>query len=400
MDVKQPRLLFFCDFPPSNLRGGTVLISRLLQSYPMSNLVMFTGSYLERVSPEEGRLPCRHIVFPTTNETGPCGLGRVKSLIDWLLIPLKVLAGTWLVKSNQIEIIVTVAHGHFFVAAALLSRLVGLPLILIVHDDWVGGVTQDSFVLKHFCVPIFKWAARRAAHIYTVTPYMAEMIRENYAVECEVQMPAIDAWDTETSATRVKEDSEGLRIVYAGTITGATDDSFSLLVSLMKGDKLSHYGVKDWELLLFVMATPEQVKNLGWEHDRIKFRGWVSQDELKSALATADILYLPFSFREEERYATSQALPSKTADYLKSGTPILICAPPYSSLVRYGREFGFAEIVETPCEEQLAASIGRIWGSARYREELRRKSEIALKANHDINKQRVEFTRLITQLTQ
>jgi glycosyltransferase involved in cell wall biosynthesis len=400
MDIEHSRLLFLCDFPPSNLRGGTVLMSRLLQSYPMSSLVMFTGSYFEGVSPIEGRIPCKQIIFPTTDETGRFGLGRVKSLIDWLLIPLKVLVSMWVVKRRQIKIIVTVAHGHFFVVAALLSRLVRLPLILMVHDDWVAGVSADSFVLKHFCASIFRWTARSAAHIYAVTPYMAEMIREIYSVECEVQMPAIDAADTESSASASDADRECLRIVYAGTVTGATDDSFRLLLDLVKSDKLSSCGIKDWELLLFVMATPQQVKDLGWQHERIKFRGWVSQDELKAALLTADILYLPFSFREEERYATSQAFPSKTADYLKSGKPILICAPPYSSLVRYGREFGFAEIVEAPCEEQLAASIGRIWASAQYREELRRKSEVALKANHDINKQRLEFTRLINALTQ
>ena len=375
-------------------------MSRLLESYSKKDLVILTGSYFDSVSPQEGRLPCRQVTFPTSNETGRLGWGRLKSLIDWLLIPLKVLTGLWLVKSNGIKIIVTVAHGHFFIAAALLSRLVGLPLVLMVHDDWVAGVMKGSFVLKYFCVPIFRWTAGGAAHIYAVTPYMAEMLKKDFGVEAEVQMPAIDARVTETPGTPPKSNGECLRIIYAGTLTGAADDSFSLLLELIKSDKLLNYGVNDWELLLFVMATTSQVRDLGWEHPRIKFRGWVSQDELRSSLLSADILYLPFSFREEERYATSQAFPSKTADYLKSGKPILICAPTHSSLVRYGQEFGFAEIVDELSEKRLAESISRLWISAPYREELARKSDITLKANHDINKQRREFTKLITLLTQ
>lgn len=390
-------ILFMCDFPPSNLRGGSVLISRLLERYPPDRVVVLTGSYFDSVSPQAGRLLCKQLVFPTTNETGRWGLGRIKSLIDWLAIPLLMLCGIWLARRNQIKTVVTIAHGHFFVAAALTSWITGVPFVLMVHDDWVSAELQTSLVLGHFSGSIFQLVARRAAHVYAVTPYMSEMLAEKYGVVSEVQMPAIEPGiDSDRIASEKNE--ECLRIVYAGTITGATDDSFKLLLELIKSEKLLEYGIKAWELLLFVMATSEQVKAAGWEHDRVKFQGWVSQDELKSALTTADILFLPFSFREEERYATSQAFPSKTADYLKSGKPILICAPSYSSLVRYARQFGFAEIVTEPDPEQLVRSIARIWSSAAYRNELSVNSRTALRANHDINKQRTDFKTLLNRL--
>lgn len=392
-------ILFMCDFPPSNLRGGSVLISRLLEDYPRNRMVVLTGSYYEKVSPLEGRLSCKQIVFPTSSETGRWGLGRIKTLIDWLAIPLLALCGVWIVKNNRTKAIVTIAHGHFFVAAALISWATGVPLVLMVHDDWVSGVLRDSLVLKYFCVPLFRYVARRAAHVYAVTPYMGEMLATKYGVPSEVQMPAIETGtDTNAAAAPATRNDECLRIVYAGTLTGATDDSFNLLVELVKGDKLPSYGIKSWELLLFVMATPEQARAAGWEHERIKFQGWVSQEELKSSLTAADILFLPFSFREKERFATSQAFPSKAADYLKSGKPILIFAPPYSSLVRYAKQFGFAEIVDEPNEDKLAQSIARIWSSAAYREELAVNSRAALEANHDIRKQTAQFKTLLNHL--
>jgi glycosyltransferase involved in cell wall biosynthesis len=269
----------------------------------------------------------------------------------------------------------------------------------MVHDDWVASVLSYSHVLKHFCIPIFQSVARRASHIYVVTPYMGEMLAKKYGVTSKVQMPAIETVaNTEDSPNRATKNDDCLRIIYAGTMTGATDDSFNLLLELVKGEKLLSYGIKSWELLLFVMATPDQVKAAGWEHERIKFQGWVSQEELKSSLTTADILFLPFSFREDERYATSQAFPSKTADYLRAGRPILIFAPPYSSLVRYAQQFGFAEIVDKPDEDKLAQSIARIWNAAEYREELGINCRAALTANHDINRQRAEFINLLNHL--
>ena len=310
-----------------------------------------------------------------------------------------MLQGIWVAKRNRVRVIVTIAHGHFFVAAALVSWVCRLPLVLIVHDDWVAAELQTSLVLKYFCESLFRAVAKRAAHIYAVTPYMGEMLSEKYGVSSEVQMPAIEpAASADSLGAYAKDDDESLRIIYAGTLTGATDDSFKLLLELVKSEKLREYGIKAWELLLFVMATPEQAQAAGWEHERIKFQGWVSQAELKAALATADILFLPFSFREEERFATAQAFPSKTADYLNSGKPILIFAPPYSSLVRYAQQFGFAEIVGEPDQEQLARSIARIWTSAEYRNELGVKSRAALSANHDINKQRTDFKTLLQHL--
>jgi glycosyltransferase involved in cell wall biosynthesis len=339
------------------------------------------------------------MVFPTSSQTGRWGFGRVKSLLDWLAIPLLVLYGFWIIKSNRLSVIVTIAHGHFFVAAGLLSRITGTPLVLIVHDDWVAAEQRASFVLKHFSDAIFQFVARQAAHVYAVTPYMGEMLATSYGVVSEVQMPAIETEIDNTVPARRTNADECLRIIYAGTLTGATDDSFNLFVDLVKGDKLLSYGITSWELLLYVLAAPEQVIAAGWQHERIKVKGWVSQEELKASLTTADILFLPFSFRDDERFATAQAFPSKTADYLKSGKPILIFAPHYSSLVRYAKEFGFAEIVDQPDEDKLAQSIARIWKSDEYRRELAANSRTTLNANHEISKQRQEFKALLNELT-
>jgi glycosyltransferase involved in cell wall biosynthesis len=392
-------VLFMCDFPPSNLRGGTVLINRLLEKYPANSLTVLTGSHFDKISPVEERLPCKHLVFPTTNARGRWGLGRIKTLIDWLLIPVLVIYGLTVVHSSRSRVIVTIAHGHFFVAAALSALFAGKPFILIIHDDWVAELMRSALVLKYLCLPVFQLVATRAAHVYVVSPYMQEMMLAKYGVKSEVQMPAIEPpVETQPLPPAPETDRESLKIIYAGTLCSATDDSFNLLLRLVKGDKLLGCGIKAWELHLYVLATPEEVTAAGWDHDRIKFHGWATQDELRRALATADVLFLPYSFREEERHATARAFPSKTADYLKSGRPILILAPPYSSVVRYAKQFGFADVVDEPSEEQLAQSIARIWNSAAYREELSINSRTALNANHDINKQRAEFYTLLKHL--
>ncbi|MBA3355847.1 MAG: glycosyltransferase [Pyrinomonadaceae bacterium] len=374
-------------------------MSRLLETYPQGKLRILTGSYFDTVSPAEGRLPCEHSVFPTTNETGPLGLGRIKSFLEWLMIPLLMLYAILIIKRERIKVIVTIAYGHFFIAAALASRATRVPFILVVHDDWIPEIRRTSWILKSFCVPLFRFVARSAAHIYGVTPYMQQMLNAKYGVESEVQMPGIEC---STDCFPLREDShsntECLRIVYSGTLTRAMDDSFKMLLTLLKGDVLLRYGITSWELHLYVMATPENAKQAAWCHENIKVHGWVTQDELRRALRMADILFLPFSFRQEERYATELAFPSKTADYLESGKPILILAPPYSSLIKYARQWGFAEVVDEASEEKLAEKIAYMAKSAECRERLIVKSQAALEENHNIRKQRKGFRELVNHL--
>lgn len=394
-----PNLLYFCDFPPSNLRGGSVLLSRLLENYPTENITILTGTYYNGISPSEGRLNCKQFLFPTSDETGRWGVGRLKSLIQWLVLPFLVIYGLWIEKRRNIKLILAVAHGHFFIAAALTSLFTGLPLILFVHDDWVSWVRSSSIVLKVLAKPLFRFAAGRASHIYTVTPHMQEMLEREYRVKSEVQFPAIEIKNSNNVAVDLEEKRECLKLFYAGSGTGATEDSFNMFIQLVKSSTLEKYGIKDWELNLFVLATSEDLKRCGWEHERIKFRGWVSQQQLREELLKADILFLPFSFKEEQRFATEQAFPSKTADYLASGKPILIFAPPYSSIVKYGRKHGFAEIVDEASEERLAEGIVNIWESRDHRLSLTANSRVTLISNHNIQKQRDDLIKVIQKLT-
>jgi hypothetical protein len=92
------------------------------------------------------------------------------------------------------------------------------------------------------------------------------------------------------------------------------------------------------------------------------------------------------------------AFPSKIADYLAAGKPILVLGPKYSSLVRYAREQGFAEIVEEFSSSTLARTIRKIAVSPVDRETLAAKGAEVLLANHDIGAQRRRFYRVLEQV--
>jgi glycosyltransferase involved in cell wall biosynthesis len=401
LELSAVPILFICDFPPSNFAGGPVLLGRLFADYPPQQLTVLTGSHYFKLAPLEGRLGCQHRVFPTTNETGRWGVGRLKTLIDWLMIPVLSLVSVWLLIRTQSRVIVTVAHGHFFVAASFASSLTRKPLVLIVHDDWVSGVKKTSYVLSYLCAPLFKLISRRANHVYAVSGPMQTTLREEFGVESELQMPATDVWGPgqPEESIDIEPPGQGVhRIIYAGNRSTAMEDSLDLLVEFIKRQQLLDSGSSEWELHLYVPADEEWIEHKGWNDQRIKVQGWVTQAKLRRAILQSDLLFLPFSFREDQRGATLGSFPSKTSDYLASGKPILILAPPDSTIVRYAKEYECAEIVDKPDLELLGKALRTLRMSADRRLELGLNGQRAFFKNHDIRRQRNSFARVLASL--
>lgn len=376
-------------------------MSRLLANYPSHKITVLTSARALRLSPPEGRLKCEHILFPRTNRVGRWGIGRLKELFDWLFFPALVLMGIWVIKRKRIQVMVTIAHGDFVLATAVASVATGIPFVMIVHDDWIENVRRGPSFLR-FCRPkhLFGIVARKAAYTYSISPLMQEKLRVECRVKSELQMPAIECpqLDIVASNSSEKKNRDTLRIVYAGNGFGL--DCLGLLVGVLKGHRLKYCGIRSCELHLYMPLTSRQIEQLGWCHERIVIHGWISSNELQRVFATADILFLPFSFQEHEKCITTTSFPTKTSDYLASQSPILICAPAYSSAAQYAKRFRFAEVVSELNEEALVQGISKIWKSQEYQEELRKYARLVLEQNHNLTKQRAEFLELLVRLAQ
>lgn len=390
-------LLFMCDFPPSNLAGGSILISRLLADYPVSRLSVLTGSHYFRISPPEGRLACEHLVFPTTMGRGKWGLGRIKNLIDWMAVFLLIFKTIVAIKQRKIKAVLSIVHGRFFLAAALATRSTGIPLILIVHDDWLTPVARSSLLQARFVRRLSRIAIKEASHIYAVSPEMHEFLKREFKVESEVQLVATELHMADVR--RLANRGHSRVIVYAGQITEAVEDNLKLLAKIICNGRLDQLGASDANICLYTKISAETIRDWGWQHPRISVRGWVSQNELHNVLADADLLFLPFSFSESARYAVERAFPSKTADYLAAGRPILVFGPRYSSLVRYAEEQGFAEVVDSFDEDVLARGIQRIFSDSARRSQLCKRSLAVFEQKHNIVRQRKEFRSLLLRIT-
>jgi glycosyltransferase involved in cell wall biosynthesis len=381
-------LLYICDFPPSNFSGGPVLMSRLLRGYPPDRIVVLTSSRYLSVSPKEGRLACPHIAFLTTNGCGRWGLGRIKNAIDWLMIPVLALVTAYLIRKRRIDVMMTIVHGDFFIAAAIAGWITRTPYIAVAHDDRVTPIQRRSPLLKYVLRPLVRGVLRGAAHIYAISPEMQSRLKSEYGVDSELQRPATEADCPDDTAAKRAPSFHSPVILYAGAITESVEDSLKLLAEILVTGKLQQCGLESARLYLYTQLSPEKIRDWGWDHPSISVQGWVPQKELRGVLRGADILFLPFSFSEKARYAVESAFPSKTADYLAAGRPILVFGPPYSSLVRYAAEQGFAEIVDEFSPDALVRGIQKIITCHEYRHSMIARSLEVFSHHHDVVQQR------------
>ena len=362
-------------------------MSRLLREYPPDSLTVLTSTRYAKVSPQEGRLSCDEIVVPLNEAYGRFGLGRIRAALNWLRVPLVAVAVRRIIQRQRVSAVLTVLHGHFYFAAAIAARLSGIPYVVIVHDEYASGT---NIIARQLTAAVM----RNAAHIYAVSPEMQATIRVQFGVQSELQRPA-----TERLHLKVRRgESKELSIVFAGSITGAVEDSLRMVVSVIASGQLKSEGISGAKLHLYTVLKEQQKRAWGWYHPDIVIHPWIAQSELTEVLDRADILFLPFSFSASERHTVQTAFPSKTADYLASGTPILVVGPDYSSLVSYAKREGFAEIVSELDPDLLTRAIGRLALDPDHREVLRSRSLHVFARYHDIGRQRNDFLRMLNSV--
>jgi glycosyltransferase involved in cell wall biosynthesis len=382
-----PRLLYVGEFPPSNHHGGAILLKRLLDHYPGDCLTVITSSIGMKASQVTGLVDCTHLVLPAFDRSRYFLIGKLMSAANWLGLSLVALGTIVEVKRKRVEALLTIVQGRYYFAAAFAAWITATPHITIVHDNFTSAYVSPSAPVRKVKRYLTRKILRNAAHIYAVSPEMQRLVSRECGAVSEIQLPSTAAAPREVQIPH----EGGPIILFAGLIGYTVRDSLNLLADLIKTRQLEKHGICGAKLHLCTTLTEADIRTFGWDHEDIVSRGWIPQSEIASVLASADILFLPYSFLDGSRDAVETAFPSKTADYLAAGKPILVFGPKYSSLVRYASEQGFAEIVDEFSPDALVQGICKIAGSSPYREQLAARALEVFSANHNMKRQQQKF---------
>ena len=248
-------------------------------------------------------------------------------------------------------------------AAALAARITGLPLFIYMLDNWrymlrlfdpvfasVDGVFQSAILAGSRCV-------------IAQNPFMANEIKRENGRDCVVVgIPVPRGTRLGEVPSQPWPSTPGeLKIVFTGNVYMAHFDALARVLEALESPRLQHAS-----LHIYGGSVKSGLHDQGLV-GRMHVHGHVSGEELTRVQREADILLQPMAWESPSPQIVMAAAPTKTAEYLASGRPMLIHAPPGSYLAQLARDYEVAALVDQPDARAIEEAILRIEEDAEFR---------------------------------
>jgi glycosyltransferase involved in cell wall biosynthesis len=387
-----PRLLVFTAYPPCTAYGGGIILRNLLREYPRDRITVITNrrfvdAFL-RQGEAEGLRDAPHVeVAPWQSR-----LRRLHRLMIWLNVTKIPSSALWSARrAGRETVLLVIPSGEelgseFAVAGYLAHRVSGAPLVVYEMDEW-RAATRTAGWNSRLLERLFHRRLLHAARaVWVVSQPMAEALRERFGTEARVLPNGVDVERFARGRRGERANPHEFRLLFTGAVYGPQAGAIRNVLQAIQArleDRIS--------LFIYTPQSAAELAELGISGSGLRVQRTVPLESMPELLGTADALLLPFSFDPRERAVVSTSLPSKTADYLASGVPVLVHAPPYTTIARLARDEGWAEIVDEPCIEHLTLALGRLATDDRLRARLVANALRVARAQYDLEPQRAAF---------
>ncbi len=209
--------------------------------------------------------------------------------------------------------------------------------------------------------------------------YQKKYKREIFVIHNSIEIPKI-------KPESPRDHPEPYKIVFTGTIYWPQIDAIKNLIKAV--EELKNPKFQFW---LYTPHKKDFLNKQGiFESEKIIFSTGLP-NEMPEIQKSADILFVPLSFKTKHHLLINTSSPGKTYEYLVSGRPILVHAPKDSYLVKYARKYNFALVVDEENIEKLKEAIKRlIYDKLLVRQLIDNAWQTAL-LNHDAQKNSLKF---------
>jgi glycosyltransferase involved in cell wall biosynthesis len=242
----------------------------------------------------------------------------------------------------------------FFVPGFQVARELEIPFYAHMHDLWRENSRADS----HRRVLADQWediVLHQARRVLCMTESQQEHYRKRYAISCDLLPHTITPESLESAPRRmVKPTLPRRTVLFVGNFSQVMNAD-ALAVLAMASEKLE----RDVELVFCTGSSIGELADLGISSSRLKAM-WVSQSEVRRLQSAAHVLVAPLSYKNASSDEVQTVFSTKILEYLVSGRPIVVFAPPDSFQARSAREGGWGLTVEEDTPEALADAVMRV----------------------------------------
>jgi glycosyltransferase involved in cell wall biosynthesis len=218
-------------------------------------------------------------------------------------------------------------------------------------------------------------------------------LRERYGVEATLIHNSFDIsiYESAAAAGEPARRNGEVKIVYTGDVYEAHYDAFRNLVAAIEKT-----GRDDLRLHVYSGRSREVLKREGISGP-VACHGDRAPSEMPGVQREADLLFLPLAFNSPYPDLVRTSATTKLGEYLATGRPVLVHAPPDSFVSWYFREHDCGVLVDQLDSSVLAEAINNVLGDEALRQRLGARAWERARSDFDINAARAKFWNLLEQ---
>ncbi len=310
-------IVFTQPFSLAHAGGGPRIMRSLLEDAPLSTLAVCTSPAPPAMHYQGGE-----IHLPFRPDFGRIERSRLASLPP-VVTPLFRRRFTRrlekIVRDVQARAIHSVAHGGpDFYFAYTISKKLGLPFVLQVHDDvtYTGADQLPARTMSRYLGEAWREARAR----FVISPELGNEYNKRYGAREFVTVT--DSLDSIRDQPRPR--AKELRIYFMGLFHLGYEPNLEALIQAL--DLLPNH--------LTAGHTPSITLRCDYlrpamrqKSSAIRVLPFGTEADVQSDLTAADCLYLPLQFGEQDWPFGAYSLSTKMVTYLGSGIPILYHGP-------------------------------------------------------------------------
>lgn len=362
---------------------GRQFLAELCRFYPPGSLACFHTDHLpqEEMSPDLGWIPLCHGPAPSEYGWRPF---RDPLLNDRVSAVTRPAYERWIIEASKIPALAEQAvafgqqHGVDMVWAPLrtptLVRLalpvaqgLGKPLVTTVWDPLRYTLAEydlDVRSLERVHAQAER-TLRLAVRNGVASDGMKDRYESRYGTPCVPMIYAPRLLTATEPHLPVRKRSDEIVIGFAGSIYAR--DAWQALLDALDACR--------W----CIGGRDVRIQMLGSHFDqrslrplRIEYLGWHDPPTMVTALAQADVLYLPYWFSEEHSDTVELTFPNKIASYVAAGVPVFYHGPRRSTPARFLKQYPVGLACCSIEPECILQGLTKLVSEPLLREEARR----------------------------
>jgi glycosyltransferase involved in cell wall biosynthesis len=280
------------------------------------------------------------------------------------------------------------AHGSAMFVGGYLAHLISkVPLFVYELDEWRASILpakHDVSLWVERC--LHRRILAGARRVWVISEPLQIEFRNRFKVEAHVLPSCVAPERVQSQLVKQTAGSTPWIILYTGSVYYAQASAIrSVLVALQSDPE------KKWLLVILTHQGSDALAEMGISGSCVEIKPPVEYSLLPSVISHADILLLPFSFEKTAKAVVSTSLPTKVADYLASGVPVLVHAPCYSTVAKLASKEGWGEVISTPDPQTLCSVLYRMAVDESLRRRLVGNALRCVNASHNLSVRKSEF---------